>query len=277
MAAGSVAPVQAAIELEGVSVWRWHEPTRSRRVAAHRIDWTVRAGETWALLGPNGSGKTTLLGVAAAVDFPSRGRVTILGERLGATDVPRLRERIGLVDSRLAPRFSPGLTVTAVVETGATGTIGWFPERIDDAARERARSLLDLFGLVPLADRRLAELSNGERMRTLVARALVPRPALLLLDEPGAGLDLPGRETLLQALARLAADEPTLATVMTTHHLEELPSTTTHALLLREGSIVAAGPIGSTLDDSHLTRCFGLPVTATRNEDGRWRATGQIL
>ena len=269
---GSVGRVEPALALEGVSVWHWHEPTRSRRIALREIDWTVRPGETWALLGPNGAGKTTLLTVAAAQEFPSVGRATILGERLGRTNVPRLRERIGLVDGRLAARFSPGLTVTQVVESGATGTIGWFPERIGAAAHERAQALREVFGLEALAARRLAELSAGERMRTLVARALVSRPPLLLLDEPGAGLDLPGRETLLAALARLAAEEPRLATVMTTHHLEELPRSTTHALLLRGGATVAAGPAHLALTETHLTACFGLEVRAERSGDGRWHA-----
>ena len=235
------------------------------------IDWEVRAGERWALLGPNGAGKTTLLTIAGAVEFPSRGTVTILGRTLGRTDVFRLREEIGFVDARAGRRFAPLLTVEEVVRTGATQTIGYFAERLSPSELERAQDLLVLFGLERLAQRRFADCSHGERTRCLIARALVPRPALVLLDEPGSGLDLPGRETLLAALDRLVADDPGLALVTTTHHLEELPASTTHALLLAEGRGVAVGPADSTLTDEHLSACFGLAV-AVRRANGRWRA-----
>ncbi len=262
----------AALALVGVSVWRWHAGSGTRVPLLDALDWTVRPGERWALLGPNGAGKTTLLTVAGAVDFPSSGTVEILGRRLGRTDVFRLREAIGFVDARAGHRFAPALSVEQVVRTGATQTIGYFEDRLTRGDLERARELLDGFGVAPIAGRRFAHCSQGERKRTLIARALVPRPRLLLLDEPGAGLDLPGRELLLAALARLADDDPSLALVVTTHHLEELPASTTHALLLREGRVVAAGPTVETLTASHLSACFGLPVSLT-TADGRWSAT----
>ena len=262
----------AALRFSGVDVWRWHAASGTRKLLLDGIDWEVRAGERWALLGPNGAGKTTLLTLAGAVDFPSRGTVEVLGETMGRTDVPRLREAIGFVDARIGHRFTPLLTVREVVRTGATGTIGYFPERLTELDVDRADTLIGRFSLGALAERRFADCSQGERKRALIARSLVARPRLLLLDEPGAGLDLPGRETLLTALARLAETEPALGVVVTTHHLEELPSSLTHALLLRDGRVVASGEVEDVLRDESLTACFGLPVTVSR-ANGRWSAT----
>jgi iron complex transport system ATP-binding protein len=261
-----------AARLSNVAVWRWHTPSASRVAILHSIDWTIRPGEHWALLGPNGAGKTTLLTLLGAVDFPSLGTVELLGETMGRTDVFRLRERIGFVDARLGRRLAPGLTTRQVVETGATGTIGWLGDRIGASESERAEGLLEAFGCIDLAARRFADCSHGERTRTLIARALMSRPRLLLLDEPGSGLDLAGRETLLTALARLAAAERELSLVVTTHHLEELPASTTHALLLKKGRVVARGAVGEALLDHTLSECFGLPVTISR-ANGRWSAT----
>jgi iron complex transport system ATP-binding protein len=236
------------------------------------IHWEVRPGERWALLGTNGAGKTTLLTIAAAVEFASSGTARILGRTLGETNVFRLREEIGFVDARAGRRFAPMLSLQEIVRTGATQTIGYFEERLTRTELERADDMLALLGLGAIARRRFTDCSHGERTRCLIARALVPRPRLLLLDEPGSGLDLPGRETLLGALDRLAADDPALAVVMTMHHLEELPATATHALLLREGRIVVAGAATETLTADALSACFGLDVTVTL-VDGRWAAT----
>jgi iron complex transport system ATP-binding protein len=259
------------LSLRDVSVWRWHAASGARVPLLEGIDWEVGAGERWALLGPNGAGKTTLLTVAGAVEFPSRGDVAILGRTLGRTDVFRLREEIGFVDARAGRRFAPELTVMEVVCTGVTQTIGYFAERLGHEQVEHVSELMSLFGLETLARRRFADCSHGERTRALIARALCARPRLLLLDEPGSGLDLPGRETLLAALDRLVKDQPDLALVTTTHHLEELPASTTHALLLRRGRVTARGPVGTTLTSQALTACFGLPIAA-RAEDGRWSA-----
>jgi iron complex transport system ATP-binding protein len=269
--AGTVAGVRA-FDLQGVSLWRWHAASASRVPILEGVEWTARAGERWALLGPNGAGKTTLLTLLGAVEFPSRGTVELLGRRMGRTDVFRLRKEIGFVDARLGHRFPPPFTVAQVVETGATGTVGWFPARIGAAARSSAAGLLDLLDCARIAGRRFVDCSQGERKRTLIARALVSRPRLLLLDEPGAGLDLAGRETLLAALGRLADEEPELTVVVTTHHLEELPASTTHAVLLRAGGVVAAGPAARTLTSELLSACFGLPVQVNR-ANGRWSAT----
>ena len=261
-----------AFDLRDIAVWRWDADAAVRRPILDRISWQGRAGELWALLGPNGAGKTTLLTVLGAVEFPSSGTVDILGERLGRADVFRVRERIGFVDARLGRRFAPALTVAEVVRTGATGTIGLFEERLAPANQERASTLLDSMGIAHLADRRFAVCSHGERTRTLIARALVARPQLLLLDEPGSGLDLGGRETLLAALGQVVADADELAVVLTTHHLEELPPETTHALLLRDGAVIASGSADEALTAGSLSACFGLDVQVART-NGRWHAT----
>jgi iron complex transport system ATP-binding protein len=263
-----------AFTVDGVSLWRWDARTSRRRPILDAVSWSAAPGERWALLGPNGAGKTTLLTVLGSVEFPSAGTVEVLGERLGRTDVFRLRERIGFVDARLGRRFAPALTVAEVVLTGATGTIGLFEERVSPESRARAEELVQSLGVAAIASQRYADCSHGERARTLIARALVSRPELLILDEPGAGLDLAGRETLLKALGRLAADEPRLTTVVTTHHLEELPAETTHALLLRDGRIVSAGPVATALTSATLSACFDLPVEVVR-AGGRWHATAR--
>jgi iron complex transport system ATP-binding protein len=261
-----------AFELCDVSLWRWDSRAGVRRPILDGVDWCAGTGEVWALLGPNGAGKTTLLTVLGAVEFPSTGAVELLGERLGRVDIFRLRERIGFVDARPGRRLAHGLTVEQVVHTGATGTIGLFEERLRPGDRDRARALLETMGVARLAERRFADCSHGERTRTLVARALVASPALLLLDEPASGLDLEGRERLLMAIGRVVHEEPDLTLVLTTHHLEELPPATTHALLLRDGRVVATGRADETLAAGPLSACFGLPVRAERT-DGRWHAT----
>jgi iron complex transport system ATP-binding protein len=263
--------MDAAFRLEQVTVRR-RDGTGGRSLLLRGIDWEAGVGEHWALLGPNGAGKTTLLTLVAAVKHPSEGTVDVLGRRMGRTDVFRLREEIGFVDARLGRRFAPSSTVEHVVLTGATNTIALLEERLIPAHRERVAEVLDTVGMTRLAARRFADCSHGERTRTLIARALVARPRLLLLDEPGAGLDFEGRETVLAALARLAASEPELTTVTTTHHLEELAPSTTHALLLRDGALLAAGPTQETLTGAALSACFGVPISVAR-ANGRWSAT----
>jgi iron complex transport system ATP-binding protein len=233
------------------------------------IDWTVNAGEHWALIGPNGSGKSTLLSLAAAVRHPSAGRVTILGETLGQTDVWQLRERIGTVNPAM-PQYD-WFTVTDVVLTGATGTIQPRWDCYGAAEHARAAELLALLGCERLAEREIGTCSQGERQRVRIARALMPNPPFLLLDEPATGLDLPAREALIVALSELANAQPRLATIVVSHHLEELPPTTTHALLLRDGQAVANGEADVVLTSERISRAFGFDVRVHR-DDGRWNA-----
>jgi len=254
----------SAFHLDAVSLWRWDTRAGARRPILDEITWETRAGERWALLGPNGAGKTTLLTIAGAVDFPSSGPVEILGETMGRTDLARLRGAIGFVDTRVGARFAPLLSVREVVRTGGTATIGYFEERLSGLDLDRADELVGTFGLGAIGERRFGDCSEGERKRALIARALVAQPRLLLLDEPGGGLDLPGRETLLSSLDRVAELQPSLAMVITTHHLEELPGSTSHALLLREGIAVATGPVDDTLADGPLSECFGMALAVSR-------------
>ena len=260
-----------ALRLTGITVWEWDGRTRQRQPILTGVDWTVGHSEQWAVLGPNGAGKSTLLDIAAGMRHPSRGRADILGETVGRVDLRALRERIGHVDVKTEEAFSPRRTALEVVLTGATGTIQVLQERLDEAARERAERLLEQFGCTAVAAHSFASCSQGERRRILLARALMRRPPLLLLDEPADGLDLPGREALLAALATLAGEQPAPAVVLVTHHLEELPATITHALLLKNGRVVASGPAPAVLADEPLSECFGVPVTVSR-AGGRWAA-----
>lgn len=254
----------AVLAIEDVRIW---VPDGTEILRG--VSWTVRRGEHWALLGPNGSGKSTLLSLAGAVRHPSQGAVTVLGGRLGQVSLWELRERIGVVEPTL--KILDWLTVEEVVLTGATGTVWPLPDRTGEAERTRARVLLDLLGCAGLASREITTCSQGERQRVRIARALMPDPPLLLLDEPATGLDLPAREALLAALAALAASHPDLATILVSHHLEELPPSTTHALLLRDGSVVAAGPARGVLTTANVSAAFGFPVTI--HYDGtRWSA-----
>ncbi len=235
------------------------------------IDWRVEPGEQWALLGPNGAGKSTLLTLAAAVMHPTEGRVELLGERMGRTDVRRLRERIGVVEARLDRKLNESYDVSTIVLTGATGTRIPLWDRYDDETRDRAGELIELFGCADLAERPFGICSQGERQRILLARALMSSPRLMLLDEPASALDLPAREALLAALEALAGSDSGLTTVLATHHLEELPRTTSHALLLHGGELVASGPVEETLNGEVLSRCFAMPIEVSRR-DGRWWA-----
>src|SRR3954468_6166563 len=217
-----------------------------------RIDWTVRAGERWVVIGPNGAGKTTLLQVAAAALHPSSGVVEILGERLGEVDVFELRPRIGMTSAAFADRLPARGQVLDVVLTSTYATTRRRRERYDEVDLNRAHGLLRFLGCDGLTDRRYGTLSEGERKRVQIARALMPDPELLLLDEPAAGLDLGGREELMRALAELAGDRRSPVMVLVTHHVEEIPPGFTHALLLRSGAVEAAGPIEDVITPQHL-------------------------
>jgi len=240
------------------------------------VDWTVAEGERWAVLGPNGAGKTTLMQVAGAALFPSRGTVELLGERFGQVDLGELRTRVGLSSATLADRVPPHERALDVVVTAAYGVVGRWQERYDPADVARATQLLGRMGLRAFADRRFGTLSEGERKRVLLARALMTDPELLLLDEPAAGLDLGAREALLRLLTRLAQDEDAPPTVLVTHHVEEVPVGTTHALLLSRGRSIASGPVAEVLTGPLLTRAFGLPLVV-EERGGRYTARAEAF
>lgn len=260
-----------ALLFEGVGVERWSRELGRSQLLLHGVDWRVEAGEHWVILGPNGAGKTTLLDLAAAVTQPSVGTVHVLGRRLGGTDVRELREHIGLVDAKTARALKPNLTGLEVVLTGVTGTIALRPSQITDADRARARVMLLVMSAGLLDDRRFEDCSQGERQRLLVARALMGKPELLLLDEPMTGLDLPSRERLIGDVAGLAVDEPTLPVITVTHHLEEIPPTASHAMLMRDGAVLLRGPIRDVLTSQNVSDLFEVPV-GVHERDGRWSA-----
>lgn len=235
------------------------------------VDWSVREGERWVVLGPNGAGKTTLLQLASTYLFPSRGSVDVLGERLGLVDVFEVRPRIGLTSAALAERLPSDELVLDVVLTGAWAMTGRWRERYDETDAQRAQRLLRQVGVEELVHRTFGTLSEGERKRVQIARALMADPELLLLDEPAAGLDLGGREDLVGRLSALAHDDRAPAMVLVTHHVEEIPSGFTHALLLRGGRVVSAGSMEQTLTAQRLSTTFGLELALTRRS-GRWTA-----
>jgi len=243
---------------------------RDDRLLLDQVSVTIRAGEHWALLGPNGAGKSTLLQIMATCAYPTRGHVDIFGHRLGRVNVFCLRPQIGHVSPH--HRVDPQRTVREVVLTGVTGTIQLVQRRETSAAElARAAGLIELLSLTGRTDAPWQVLSQGERSRALIARGLMAQPRLLLLDEPTAGLDVAGREQLLASVDELRQHHPGLATVLVTHHLEELPASTTHALLLRAGRVLAAGPAGDVLTSERASECFGHPVAISR-QVGRWAA-----
>jgi len=235
---------------------------RGAREILH-ANWQVRTGQRWVVLGPNGAGKTTLLKLAAAREHPTSGTVKLLGEQLGRVDVFELRPRIGFASSALGEFIPPNEQVQDVVLTAAYGVTGRWREHYDSLDLSRAQALLNQFGVGDLGGRTYGTLSTGEQKRVAMARAMMTDPELLLLDEPSAGLDLAAREALLQTLSKLAADPAAPVLVVVTHDVETIPVGFTHVLLLRDGKVVAAGPIDSTLTAANVTKTFGIPINIT--------------
>ena len=253
------------LELADVSV------VRSGQYLLDQVTWAVAEGDRWVVLGPNGAGKTTLLQVASAQIHPTSGYAAVLGEILGTVDVFELRPRIGLTSAALADRIPRAESVRDVVVTASYAVVGRWRELYEGYDEDRADGLLQRLGVRNLADRTFGTLSEGERKRVQIARALMTDPELLLLDEPAAGLDLGGREALVTTLGDIAADRSSPATVLVTHHVEEIPAGFTHALLLREGHVVASGPLLDTITDEALSACFGMDLAVSRN-GARWTA-----
>ena len=253
------------LEMRGVGV------RRGTSWILHDIRWSVEPGEHWVVLGPNGAGKSTLLGIAATRMHPTVGEVEVLGEIIGLTDIFELRPRIGLVGAGLGESIRPREQVRNVVLTAAYGMTGRWREVYDQTDERRADRLLDLMGIADLGTRTYSSLSDGERTRTHIARSLMANPELLLLDEPAAGLDLGGREALVRRLADMSQDPMAPTTILVTHHVEEIPPGTTHALVMKDGGTLALGPIDDVLTDAVVSAAYGLPLSV-RRIDMRWSA-----
>src|SRR5215213_4286887 len=255
----------SVVELAGVTI------VRGGSTLVEDVTWRIDESDRWVVIGPNGAGKTTLLQVLAAQIHPTSGVAGLLGEVLGTVDVFELRPRIGLTSAALAERIPRGERVQDVVVSASYAVVGRWNEEYDGLDHERAIELLAQLRIDALADRTFGTLSEGERKRVQIARALMTDPELLLLDEPAAGLDLAGRESLVDTLGELAQDQYAPAMVLVTHHVEEIPAGITHAMLLREGSIVAAGGLRETLTAENLTKAFDIELTLVE-ADGRWTA-----
>jgi iron complex transport system ATP-binding protein len=232
---------------------------------------TMNEGERWVILGPNGAGKTTLFQLAATQIHPSQGLVSVLGETLGKVDVFELRPRIGLMSGGVLDFIPYEESVLNVVLTSAYAIYGRWDEAYDLWDESRAIALLTTLGVRDLAERTFGTLSDGEKKRALIARALMPNPELMLLDEPASGLDLGGREDLLRRFSALASDPTSPGTMMITHHIEEIPVGTTHALLLNDGETVSVGNIAEVITSENLSQAYGLPIEVL-HEAGRYFA-----
>jgi len=254
------------LRLDGVTL------TRDGRDLLHQVDWTVDASDRWVLLGANGSGKTSLIRIASLYEHPSAGSVEVLGQRLGATDVRRLRRRIAVVGASMADLIRPQLDASDVVMCAKYAALEPWWHDYDAADRARADDLLDAQGVGFAARRPYGSLSSGERQRVLLARALMSEPELLLLDEPTAGLDLAGREAFVERIDDLARDPLAAPMVLVTHHVEEIPASFTRLLALRAGEVVRNGALPEALDDELLSDCFDMALTVTRHDDGRFSA-----
>ncbi|AMG84675.1 MULTISPECIES: ABC transporter ATP-binding protein [Microbacterium] len=254
-----------ALEFTDVVVRR-----EGRNIIDH-VTWQVSDDQRWVILGPNGAGKTTLLQLADTLMHPTSGTVTVLGETLGRADVFEIRPRIGFASSAMAKRIPRDETVLNTVLTAAYSVLGRWNESYEDIDERRALRVLGDWRLAHLADRTFGTLSDGEQKRVQIARAVMTDPELLLLDEPTASLDLGSREELLALLGGYASAPTTPAMLMVTHHVEEIPVGFTHVLLIRDGAVVAAGPIAETLTADALGETFGMPI-ALSSEDGRYSA-----
>ena len=248
---------------------------RGRSFLLDHVSWVVRDTDRWVVIGPNGAGKTTLMQVISARMFPTSGEVTLLGQRLGSVDVFELRPRIGVSSAALESQIPGGEKVLDVVMSAAYAVFGRWREDYTNIDFVRAEKIMSQMHVDHLADRVFGTLSEGEKQRVQIARALMTDPELLILDEPTAGLDLSGRELLLATLSELAVDETSPTSVMVTHHVEEIPEGVTHALFLKQGRVVAMGPIHDVMTPEVLTRTFDLPLTI-REVDGRWHAQAAL-
>ena len=245
---------------------------REERHILADINWTVHSDQRWLILGANGSGKTTLVRLASMYEHPSSGSVTVLGETLGSTDVRLLRRRVGLMSASLGAQLRPQLSAQDTVVTAKYAALETWWHTYTEADYTRARECLARLGVEQFAQRSMGTLSSGEQQRVLLARALLNEPGVLILDESSARLDLGGREHLVDALAELTTDPGAPPLILVTHHVDEVPPGMTHAMLLREGTVLAAGDLDSVLSAESLSECFDTPLTLERRRDGRLTA-----
>jgi ABC transporter, ATP-binding protein len=244
---------------------------RGGRTILDSVSWSVDEGQRWVILGPNGAGKTTVVQLVSGRMHPTSGTVTVIGQTLGRVDVNELRPLVGMASSAIDARIPPGERVVDVVRTAAYGRLATWREAYEEVDDRRARRLLADLGVADLAERRFDTISSGERKRVGIARALMPNPEVLVLDEPASGLDLGGREALLSTLTGLAFGRRSPVMVLVTHHVEEIPAGFTHALLLKEGRVFSSGWIGRVLTSDRLSSLFGLPLRVSK-EGGRYTA-----
>ena len=259
-------PATPALELTDIEV------RRGGTTIIGNISVRVEHEQRWIVLGANGCGKTTLLRIMALYDHPSSGTVEVLGERLGRTDIRVLRRRVGYAAAALGDKLRRELVAVDVVKTARYAALEPWWHRYTEADEAQARACLDRMGVAHHANRSFGTLSSGEQQRVLLARTMMNDPAVILLDEPSARLDLGGRESLVGTLADLAADPAAPPLVIVTHHVDEIPPGVTHVLLMRDGGVWASGPIDETLTADHLGECFGLPLRLERRDDGRFSA-----
>lgn len=249
------------LELRDVSV------RRGDRTILGPLTFAIKPSERWVVLGPNGAGKSTLLQILATRFFPSSGTVHVLDKEMGKVDLAELRTRIGICGALISEDIPDDEKVRDVVLTAAYAILGRWNEAYDLWDESRAVALLTTFGVRDLADRTYGTLSEGERKRVQISRALMADPELLLLDEPAAGLDLGGREDLLRRFSIFASDPLAPASILVTHHIEEIPSGTTHALILKDGHIAVSGPIADVITSEHISAIFNLPITVVHEGD----------
>jgi iron complex transport system ATP-binding protein len=257
------------LDLQDVTVRRG-----SNEILSH-VTWQVLPGERWIVMGSNGAGKTTLMQICSGFMHPTTGNASILGYELGRTDVRELRTLVGISSAAVVALLPPQETVLDSILTSAYGISGRWRERYDQVDKNRAHDLMQDWGLTSFASRRIGNLSEGERKRVQIARALMCDPEILILDEPAAGLDVGGREDLVGRLAQLAADESSPSLILVTHHVEEIPPNFTHALLLKSGQVSARGELSSVIASDPMSEAFGMPLDVEYGEQ-RWHASGRL-
>ncbi len=251
------------IETENVTV------IRERRNTLHNVSIAVHNVDRWAILGANGCGKTTLLRIMSLYLHPSKGDIRVNGQSLGTFDIRPVRPRIAYMSASLATDLRSDLTALDVVMTAKNGALETWWHEYTDSDRQKAFECLERMGVAHFADRSIGSLSSGEQQRVLLGRVLMNDPIAVLLDEPSARLDLGGRERLVQLLNGFATDNPLLPSVLVTHHVDEIPDSTTHCALLKNGELLAAGPLQSTLTSESLSECFEVPLLVERRPNGR--------